>query len=166
MYAIQTQLRFLSHCLLLKSRSVDATSHFDLSPFVHTQLFWFGRAFTAQVEGAAHPQAVSHRLLPFHCSLNRSSNVTHSACNKKMRPCSFCPHYRFVIFCCARTSIASISMVVRSSCFIETVDKEDLICFVFLSSLSLMRIREDKGILTRKKTQIGKLNAGNVSSCD
>lgn len=59
-------------------------------------------------------------------------------------------------------------MLVSSSCFIEMVDKEDLIClfFFFLSSLCLMCIREDKGILTRKKIQIGKVNAGNVSSCD
>lgn len=80
---------------------------------------------------------------PFHLSFNQSLNVTCLACNTAMLTLptqEICP---FLL--CWDFNWKHIH-----ACFIEMVDKEDLICLFFLSSLCLMFIREDKGILTRK----------------
>lgn len=61
---------------------------------------------------------------------------------------------RLVIFYCAGTSIASISMLVRSSCLIETVDKKDLICFLFFFILpqSYVYQRRQRNSSTKENT--------------
>lgn len=140
----------LPFCLIASRWSRDQSMHLAILIFLHLRVgnsIWFCGALSAQVDGTPHPHAASRRSLLFHLSLN----VTRPECNMKNMALLILPAREICFFCCAGTSIGSISTLLSSSCFIEMVDKEDLI-FFFLSSRCLVCIRRQRNSNTKEHT--------------